>query len=124
VVILLLLTRTIPSIEYVTTHFLDFSWNNILNFSEISSAWQFLYSPGTILILSALFAILVQRNSFKNMANASKESLSTINIKGTTVVATLAMVQVFINSGIKIDDLNSMAEYIAQNLAATLGAIW
>src|SRR5699024_11309088 len=115
--ILLLLTRSIPSIEYVTTHFLDFSWNNILNFSEISSEWQFLYSPGTILILSALFSILVQRKSFKNMANASKESLSTIKITGITLVATLAMVHVFINSGFNIIYLNFLYEYISQYMS-------
>ena len=124
VVILLLLTRTVPSIEYFTTHVLDFSWNNILNFSEISSEWQFLYSPGTILLLSAIFAIIVQRKSIKDFGNASLTSLSTIKITGITLIATLAMVHVFINSGINAHDLISMPEYIAKNMANTLGPIW
>lgn len=124
VVILLLLTRTVPSVEYFTTHVLDFSWNNILNFSEISSEWQFLYSPGTILLLSAIFAIIIQRKSIKDLGNASITSLSTIKITGITLIATLAMVHVFINSGINAHDLISMPEYIAKNMANTLGPVW
>lgn len=124
VVVLLLLTRTVPLIKGFTTQVLDFSWNHILGFETISSDWQFLYSPGTILILSALFAILVQRKSVKDLSNASIASLNTIKTTGITLVATLAMVHVFINSGINANDLISMPEYIAENMAKYLGPIW
>src|SRR5699024_5970650 len=73
VVILLLLTRTVPVIKDFTTNVLDLTWTNILNFEEISSEWQFLYSPGTILVLSAISAIIVQRKSFKDFSKASIE---------------------------------------------------
>lgn len=124
VVVLLLLTRTVPIITELTTQALDFSWGNILGFESISSDWQFLYSPGTILILSALFAILVQRKPFKDISRASIDSLNTIKTTGITLVATLAMVHVFINSGINTHDLISMPEYIAENMSKYLGPIW
>lgn len=124
VVALLLLTRTVPSIKYITTHVLDFSWSNILGFSSISSDWQLLYSPGTILVLSAIFAILVQRKPFRDISRASIQSLNTIKTTGITLIATLAMVHVFINSGINAHDLISMPEYIAKNMATYLGPIW
>lgn len=124
VVILLLLTRTVPLIKDFTTQVLDLSWNQILGFETISSDWEFLYSPGTILLLSALFAILIQRKSFKDLSQASVESLNTIKTTGITLVATLVMVHVFINSGINTSDLISMPEYIAENMSKYLGPIW
>lgn len=120
VVILLLLTRTVPLIKDFTTQVLDLSWNQILGFETISSDWEFLYSPGTILLLSALFAILIQRKSFKDLSQASVESLNTIKTTGITLVATLVMVHVFINSGINTSDLISMPEYIAENMSKYL----
>lgn len=124
VVVLLLLTRTVPFIKDFTTSVLDLTWTNIMNFEEISSDWEVLYSPGTILILSAIFAILIQKKPFKDLTKASKESLSTIKITGITLIATLAMVHVFINSGINANDLISMPEYIANAMSQYLGPIW
>lgn len=124
VVVLLLLTRTVPFIKDFTTNVLDLTWTNIMNFEEISSNWEVLYSPGTILILSAIFAILIQKKTFKDLTKASMESLSTIKITGITLIATLAMVHVFINSGINANDLNSMPEYIANAMSQYLGPIW
>ncbi|ANQ65277.1 L-lactate permease [Staphylococcus equorum] len=124
VVVLLLLTRTVPFIKDFTTNVLDLTWTNIMNFEEISSNWEVLYSPGTILILSAIFAILIQKKTFKDLTKASMESLSTIKITGITLIATLAMVHVFINSGINANNLNSMPEYIANAMSQYLGPIW
>ncbi|MGX5791542.1 L-lactate permease [Staphylococcus equorum] len=124
VVVLLLLTRTVPFIKDFTTNVLDLTWTNIMNFEEISSDWEVLYSPGTILILSAIFAILIQKKPFKDLTKASMESLSTIKITGITLIATLAMVHVFINSGINANDLISMPEYIAKAMSQYLGPIW
>lgn len=124
VVVLLLLTRTVPSIKHFTTHVLDISWNNILNFESIASEWEILYSPGTILILSAIFAVFIQRKPLKDIGRASLDSLNTIKTTGITLIATLAMVHVFINSGINTHDLISMPEYIAKDMSHYLGPIW
>lgn len=124
VVVLLLLTRTVPFIKDFTTSVLDLTWTNIMNFESISSDWEVLYSPGTILLLSAIFAIIIQKKPFKDMAEASVESLKTIKITGITLIATLAMVHVFINSGINANDLISMPEYIANAMSEYLGPVW
>ncbi|MDN6838736.1 MAG: L-lactate permease, partial [Staphylococcus equorum] len=124
VVVLLLLTRTVPFIKEFTTSVLDLTWTNIMNFESISSDWEVLYSPGTILIISAIFAILIQKKPFKDLTKASVESLSTIKITGITLIATLTMVHVFINSGINANDLISMPEYIANAMSEYLGPIW
>ncbi|WP_436863939.1 L-lactate permease [Staphylococcus shinii] len=124
VVVLLLLTRTVPSIKHFTTQVLDLTWNNILNFETITSEWEILYSPGTILILSAIFAVFIQQKPLKDIGHASLDSLNTIKTTGITLIATLAMVHVFINSGINTHDLISMPEYIAKDMAHYLGPIW
>ena len=46
------------------------------------------------LLLSAIFAIIIQRKSIKDLGNASITSLSTIKITGITLIATLTMVHV------------------------------
>lgn len=124
VVILLLLTRTVPSIQNFTTTFIDFSWNQILGFEEITSDWEFLYSPGSILVIAAICAVVIQRKSFNKLSKASVQSLRTIKITGITLVATLAMVHVFSNSGLNTNDLVSMPEYIAENMASIFGPAW
>lgn len=83
-----------------------------------------MYSPGTILTLAAFVAIFIQRKSLTIFAKASKESLSSMKMTAISLVATLAMVQVFVNSGMNMNDLVSMPQYIAESLADSLGSIW
>lgn len=124
VVALLLLTRIVPWLREFTTSVLDLSWTNILGVEGVTSNWELLYSPGTILTVTALLAVLIQRRSFKNFTASSKEALSTIKITGITLFATLAMVHVFSNSGINTNDITSMPEYIAAGMAAAFGPMW
>ncbi|ASK62454.1 lactate permease [Virgibacillus phasianinus] len=124
VVGLLLITRIIPQIKEFTLTAIDFTWNNILGVEGITSKWEILYSPGTVLIIAALLAILIQRKSFTNFAKASKESLLSIKNAGLALISTLALVQVFTNSGMNVEDLVSMPQYIAQALAGTFGSMW
>ncbi|NHA40856.1 lactate permease [Staphylococcus schleiferi] len=124
VVALLLLTRIVEPIKAFTTKTLDLSWNHILGYDTISSSWQLLYSPGTILFIAAIFAVIIQRKSFKNLGKACKDSAKTIRTTGITLVATLAMVHVFSNSGLNTKELISMPEYIANGMAHTFGDMW
>ncbi|GGI42575.1 L-lactate permease [Mammaliicoccus stepanovicii] len=124
VVLLLLLTRVVPSVKTFTTSVLNLSWKNILGFETIKSNWEILYSPGTILTLAALFAIVIQRKSFKSFAKASVISFNTIKITGITLVSTLAMVHVFTNSGLNTNDLVSMPAYIAGGMTTLFGPVW
>lgn len=124
VVALLLLTRIVPTIKTFAQTKLDLTWNNVLGMEGISSAWEVLYSPGTILVLAALMALVIQRKSFSNFTKASKESLLSIKGAGFALLFTLALVQVFTNSGINTKDLISMPQYIAEALAGTFGPMW
>ncbi|WP_272914219.1 L-lactate permease [Bacillus dakarensis] len=124
VVGLLLLTRIVPWLNEFTKTAINLSWNNILGVEKISSAWEFLYSPGTILTVSAIFAFIIQRKSFNTFTKAAKESLGSMKTTTISLIATLAMVQVFSNSGLNASDLASMPQYIAESFASSLGSIW
>ncbi len=124
VVGLLLLTRIVPAIKQFTLNYVDLSWTNILGVEGITSSWQVLYSPGTVLVLAAVVAVFVQRKSIKNFTKASKESFKSIEAAALSLLSTLALVQVFTNSGMNANDLISMPQYIAQALATTFGSMW
>ncbi|GGJ97204.1 lactate permease [Lentibacillus kapialis] len=124
VVVLLLLTRIVPWLQTFTTSAIDFSWSNILGVEGITSDWQFLYSPGTVLVLAAISAIAIQRKTFRPFTNASQESLATMKMTTISLMATLIMVQVFVNSGMNMNDLVSMPQHIAESLANSLGPVW
>lgn len=124
VVGLLLLTRIVPAIKDFALTAIDFTWRNILGIEGITSAWEILYSPGTTLIVSAILAVIIQRKSFSNFAKASKEAMGSIKTAGLTLIFTLALVQVFTNSGMNANDLISMPQYIAEAFAGTLGSVW
>ncbi|MGV3043153.1 L-lactate permease [Staphylococcus rostri] len=124
VVALLLLTRVVAPVKEFTTSVFNLSWNEILGYERISSSWELLYSPGTILLVSAFLAVLIQRKSIRNFTKACRESIKTIRITTITLIATLAMVHVFSNSGLNGNDLLSMPEFIAEGMASTFGDVW
>lgn len=124
VVGLLLLTRIVPAVQNFTQTAIDLTWSNIAGVEGITSDWPILYSPGTILVVSALIAVFIQRKSIRNLTKAMSESLGSIKSAGLSLIATLAMVQVFTNSGMNVNDLVSMPQYIAEGLASSLGTIW
>ena len=124
VVGLLLLTRIVPAVKKFALTAVDFGWMNILGFEKISSKWEVLYSPGTILVLAAILAVFMQRASFSSFTKASKESLKQVEGAALSLIPTLALVQVFSNSGINANDLVSMPTYVANSLASTFGSMW
>lgn len=124
VVGLLLLTRIVPGIKKFALTAVDFGWKNIFGIEGITSKWEVLYSPGTVLVLSAIIAVIIQRKSFSNFTKASKESLKSVQGAALALIPTLALVQVFTNSGINANDLVSMPQYVANSLADTFGPMW
>ncbi|KGX85592.1 L-lactate permease [Pontibacillus litoralis] len=124
VVVLLLATRIIEPVKAFTLKYVDLSWNGILGIEGIDSAWQVLYSPGTILVGSAILAVFIQRKSIRNFTKASKQTLGGMKNAGLALVSTLALVQVFTNSGLNANDLVSMPQHIAETLAAGFGSMW
>ncbi|MBM4761020.1 L-lactate permease [Bacillus sp. B15-48] len=124
VVALLLLTRIVPWLKTFTQTAIDLSWRNILGVEGITSGWELLYSPGSILTIAAIFAFIMQKKSYKTFVEASKSTLTTMKTTSISLIATLSMVQVFVNSGMNLNDLVSMPQHIAISLAASLGSVW
>lgn len=124
VIAILLLTRALPQIKSIISSAIDVGWYNIIGVDGVSSSWPILYSPGTILLLGALFAGLLVGRSARPVLGASKKSLLTTAHALTALMPTLIMVQLFINSGLNSSELASMPVYIGQTLASIFGDLW
>ncbi|WP_173918226.1 L-lactate permease [Halobacillus sp. Marseille-Q1614] len=124
IVALLLLTRIVPFIKDAALTWIDLSLKSILGVEGVTSNWELLYSPGAVLVAAALLSLLIQRKPFHCFTGASKESLLSMKDAAMALTATLALVQVFTNSGINMNDIISMPEYIAQTLAGSFGPMW
>ncbi|MDQ7937377.1 L-lactate permease [Lactiplantibacillus sp. WILCCON 0030] len=124
VVVLLLTTRVWQPLKNFLTNTLNLSWEHILGFKTISSDWEFLYSPGTILALAAIIGLLVQARSLKPLAPTAKKVVSSMGGTALALIVTLIMVQVFTNSGLNAGKLPSMPMYIAKFVAKYLAGIW
>ncbi|MQW22347.1 MULTISPECIES: L-lactate permease [unclassified Lactococcus] len=124
VVVLLLLTRTIPALTSFLNEYVNLSWNDILGYKTINSDWAVLYSPGFVLTLVSILALLIQVKSLKMFIPTAKEAFSNVVTTGITLSVTLIMVQIFSNSGINNGDLASMPAYIAEFLSKYLSNFW
>lgn len=124
VVVLLLASRVFSGLQKLMTAYANFSWRHILGFTSINSDWEFLYSPGTVLVLAAIIGLLVQAQSFKPLFPTAKKVVSSMGGTALALAVTLVMVQVFTNSGLNQADLPSMPMYIAKFVATYLAGIW
>lgn len=124
VIVLLVLTRVIPFIQSISKTLIDLSLQDILGITGINSSLQLLYSPGFILILSAILAVFIQRKPTKNIQDAAKTSFNSIKSAGLVLIPTLAMVQIFSNSMINVSNFESMPVYLASFLGQYLNGIW
>ena len=124
VILLLVLTRTVAPIKSFVQTFVNLSYNNILGFDSIDSTLQLLYSPGFILVVSAILAIFIQRSNTSHLKTASMASLKTVKGAALALIPTLALVQIFSNSGINDAGLESMPIYLATFLGERLNGIW
>lgn len=123
VIILLLVTRTIPPIKAAAHTVLDAGLVNILGVSGVSSAWPLLYSPGLILLVAAGVASRCGRSGVAAL-RAARSSLSTVGNALLALIPTLILVQLFSNSGINQSGLASMPVFIGQELARLFGEVW
>ena len=124
VVLILVLSRTIEPLKNIFINLIDLSLNNILNFETVNSSLNLLYSPGFILTFVAVISVFIQKANKKNIKTASIISLKTIKTAALTLLPTLAMVQIFTNSGINTLELVSMPVYLATNLGKQLNGVW
>jgi lactate permease len=124
VILLLVITRVIAPIKTFVQTNIDLSYNSILGMDAINSRLQLLYSPGFVLVLAAVLAIFIQRSNVQHLKTASLASLNTVKGAALALIPTLALVQIFSNSGINTSDLDSMPIYLATFLGERLNGIW
>ncbi|MFC6181571.1 L-lactate permease [Lactiplantibacillus daowaiensis] len=124
VVVLLLATRVWQPLKTWLTTYVNLSWTQIMGFKTISSDWEFLYSPGTLLTVADLIGLLIQARSLKPAWPTAKKVVGSMGNTAIALVVTLILVQVFTNSGLNSGNLPSMPMYIAKFVAKYLAGIW
>jgi len=124
VIVLLILSRIVTPIKNFTQTFVNLSFNNIFGIESIDSSLLLLYSPGFILVISALISVYIQKAKGSNIKEASLISFNTVKGAALALIPTLAMVQIFSNSGINLSDLTSMPVYMATYLGEYLNGVW
>lgn len=124
IVVLLLLTRTIPFIIDSLHSFGDLSLSAIGGYSSINSAWHILYSPGTILLLTALVSAMIHKLTPLPFLRGGYQAVKTAIGASTTLIFTLIMVQIFSNSGVDATQALSMPAYIGEFMARNFGHTW
>lgn len=120
VIILLLISRTIPFVKEALLSFDYLSLSNIFE-TGIGSNFQILYSPGVILLIAALLGSYIQSKRIEPFLKAVKDSSKILVGAGLALAPTLVMVTVFSNSGINGSNLESMPDFLASNIAGLFG---
>lgn len=124
VIILLIASRIIEPIKVFSKTFIDLSISNIMGVDGVSSGLQLLYSPGTILIFAAISSVYIQRVDKSNIKFAFSKTFKNVKGAALSLIPTLAMVQIFSNSGMNLHYLSSMPVYLANYLGIVFNNIW
>ena len=123
VVLLLIISRIIGPIEELLKG-LDFlSLTNVLG-TGLSSSFSIFYSPGFILLIAAVFASYYQTGKMGAVIQAMKDTKGVIIGATLALIPTLIMVTIFTSSGMNINGLVSMPEYIAAGMSNVFGEFW
>jgi lactate permease len=101
----------------------EFTWENILG-TSLSQPVQPLYLPGTILALAALLTPWLHRKPMGAAARAWGDATSTLAKPAMALLFAVALVRVFIDSGLNGSGLESMPIYLANQLASAVGGAW
>lgn len=121
---ILLIQRAIPLAESFLSSIANLGWNSILGFSQINSAWLFMMSPGTVLVLVSLIVFVMYKSSREDVKVSTLKALRSVGLSAMALVPTLIMVQTFVNSGINDSSLASMPNYIARVFADYFAPVW
>lgn len=128
VALVIIITRLVPEVKAWLTQLsvpMTFSFNEILG-TQVSASAQYLYSPGTALIMGALFGLVVQRIPKKRFLSTLKLSAKQTLAASVVLFFTLPMVRVIIRSGPALNDsgLASMPVVMAEVAAEFAGDNW
>lgn len=122
VAVLLVLTRTIAPLKaWLTGPDATLALTDIFG-SGINASAQFLYSPGTVMIIASLISVALFRMPVAAYGRAWGISGRTMLAAAPALLLAVPMVQVFINSG--SEGIPSMPITLAEGMAAATGAAW
>ena len=88
-----------------------------------------LWSPGTVFILVSLITFFIYNMKSREISVVATTATSGILKAAPALIASLMLVQVFVNSGfnsgfVNGEDLSSMPNFIATNIASFSGSAW
>ena len=123
VAIILVLTRlqNLPLKAWLRSVKLQF--NNILG-TNISTAIEPLYLPGTIFLVVIVITIFMHKMKREDVLATMKESAYTLIGSAIALGTAVPMVRIFINSGVNDAGLASMPIELASMVASAVGAAW
>jgi lactate permease len=99
-------------------------WRNIFGTSVGSGPVQLLYSPGSIFIVVSAITFYLHRMKTAAYIEALKISGNTMLKASLTLVFTVPMVQVFLNTDGGLAGFDKMPNALAEGVAVTVGSAW
>jgi lactate permease len=90
----------------------------------IVAQWNLAASPGTVLLIVALLAILLQKVPSAAVRAALGETLRRLVGAAAALFFAVAAVRIFIHSGVNTAELPSMPQALAQAVAEIAGTVW
>ena len=97
---------------------------NLFGSGVTISPVQLLYSPGTVFVVTCLFAAVLHRMSPAAIGRATVKSAKMVLSASVALVFAVPMVQVFINSSGGAAGLGSMPNELASGVASMTGSAW
>ena len=132
VAVLLGLTRLpqLPFKVWLTHEAVTVGWNSILGVTDISEKVAILYSPGTIFMLVSVSLLALHGITLRRLAGAWGEAARLLAMPALALIFAVALVRVFIDSGINASvgnpghELESMPLVLAEGMADLAGRSW
>lgn len=122
IALLLVATRVIDPVKaWLTSPAATLAFEDLFG-SGITARAQLLYSPGAILILTSLIAVLIYRMSWASYGRAVSASAKTMIKAAPPLLLAVPMVQVFLNTG--RGPLESMPLVLAGGVSDAVGGAW
>lgn len=102
---------------------ISFGWTNILG-TGLSQSVQPLYLPGTIFMVVSLITVMLHKMTSQETKTAWVDSAKMLAGPALALVFAVALVRVFIDSGVNASGLESMPLVLAEWVANVAGGAW
>lgn len=123
-VALLLVLSRVPQLPFqALLQSVSLHWPNIWG-SSISTGVLPLYLPGSLFVLSALAALVIQGGSALHLRAALRQSAVMLAPSVIALCAAVPMVRIFLHSGVNDAGLAAMPMALAQLAATQLSGVW